>query len=154
MEKVTDIKHSGKYSIKNNPLKDNTVKYTSTFDLVQEHIYYAIEFVYASNQLVNPGQFDMYPLGGVPSGKPEYGNINFDSLKIQEWNKLSFYFKAKDSYSYWFRPFYTYAQDIIYFDDIMLIDLTEAFENGNEPTKEYLDKYLNYFDGTYTFIYK
>lgn len=33
-------------------------------------------------------------------------------------------------------------------DNAMLIDLTDAFGAGNEPTKEWCDKFIYYFDGT------
>lgn len=35
-----------------------------------------------------------------------------------------------------------------YQDGILLVDLTEAFGSGNEPSKEWCDKYIRYFDGT------
>ena len=38
-------------------------------------------------------------------------------------------------------------------DGLALIDLTETFGAGNEPTKEWCDKNIPYFDGT-TKIYK
>lgn len=36
----------------------------------------------------------------------------------------------------------------VYADGWMLIDLTETFGAGNEPSKEWCDKYINYFEGT------
>lgn len=41
----------------------------------------------------------------------------------------------------------------MYVDAVMLIDLTEAFGLGNEPTKEWCDENISYFDGS-TIVYK
>ena len=38
--------------------------------------------------------------------------------------------------------------DTVYADGICLVDLTDAFGAGNEPTKEWCDTHLSYFDGT------
>ena len=35
-----------------------------------------------------------------------------------------------------------------YFDDVILIDLTETFGEGNEPSKEWCDENINWFEGT------
>lgn len=40
-----------------------------------------------------------------------------------------------------------------YIDDIMLIDLTETFGSGNEPTKEWCDQNIDWFEGSKN-IYK
>ena len=36
------------------------------------------------------------------------------------------------------------------YDGLMLIDLTEAFDAGNEPSQEWCDKYIPYFEDTIT----
>ena len=41
----------------------------------------------------------------------------------------------------------------VYIDDVLLIDLTDTFGAGNEPSKEWCDRHISYFDGTIT-IYK
>ena len=38
--------------------------------------------------------------------------------------------------------------DTILADGVVLVDLTETFGAGNEPTKEWCDTHLNYFEGT------
>lgn len=40
-----------------------------------------------------------------------------------------------------------------YFDDITLIDLTETFGAGNEPSQEWCDDNINWFEGTTTISY-
>jgi hypothetical protein len=43
--------------------------------------------------------------------------------------------------------------DYSYTDNLILIDLTAAFGAGNEPTKEWCDANIPYFEGSTT-IYK
>lgn len=42
------------------------------------------------------------------------------------------------------------TSSIIYLDDIMLIDLTESFGAGNEPTREWCDENIPFFEDSYT----
>lgn len=41
----------------------------------------------------------------------------------------------------------------LYFDGLVIVDLTETFGAGNEPDKNWCDKNINYFEGTTTVIY-
>ena len=41
-----------------------------------------------------------------------------------------------------------YVQDVIYFDNAILIDLTEVFGAGNEPSLEWLDQYAYLISST------
>lgn len=41
----------------------------------------------------------------------------------------------------------------MYVDEVRLRYLTEAFGAGNEPTKEWCDENISYFDGS-TVVYK
>lgn len=41
----------------------------------------------------------------------------------------------------------------VYFDDVIFIDLTETFGAGNEPSKEWCDENINWFDGTKSISY-
>ncbi len=157
IELSTDLKYSGNNSLKYISSEEfSSVGYKTTFSLEENHVYYATEAVYILDNYSNHGQFDMVSSGGTDvTNKPEYGNVYLGSLKIKEWNKISFHFQSSESYSYGFRLSYSLSGlKTIYFDDIMFIDLTEVFGSGNEPTKEYLDKYLKYFDGESTIIYK
>ena len=38
-------------------------------------------------------------------------------------------------------------------DNLLIIDLTQTFGEGNEPSKEWCDEHIKWFDGTTT-IYK
>ena len=40
------------------------------------------------------------------------------------------------------------ATTSVWYDGLVLIDLTESFGSGNEPTKEWCDKNIPFFEGT------
>ena len=42
---------------------------------------------------------------------------------------------------------------VVYFDSIVLMDLTEAFGEGNEPSKEWCDEHIDWFEGS-KMVYK
>ena len=50
--------------------------------------------------------------------------------------------------SWYVRNFMVNATTNSYVDEVMIVDLTETFGAGNEPTKEWCDENINYFEGT------
>ena len=50
--------------------------------------------------------------------------------------------------SWYVRNFMVNATTNSYVDEVMIVDLTETFGAGNEPTKEWCDGNINYFEGT------
>ena len=91
----------------------------------------------------------------------DYGSIaynpshNWEYSIGQSWQDYSVYFNANYSYFMFMlcEAFENTAGSVLYFDNVLLVDLTEAFGAGNEPSKEWCDQNLNYFDGTTT-LYK
>ena len=57
--------------------------------------------------------------------------------------------QAVNGTNYIVRSFVVNAQNTCWNDGMMLIDLTDSFGSGNEPTKEWCDANIPYFDGTY-----
>lgn len=57
--------------------------------------------------------------------------------------------QAVNGTSYVIRSFVVNAQSICWNDGMMLIDLTEAFGQGNEPSQSWCDTNIPYFNGTY-----
>lgn len=53
--------------------------------------------------------------------------------------------------SYVVRNFVVSAQNTCWTDGLMILDLTASFGVGNEPTKDWCDANIPYFDGTYTY---
>lgn len=70
-----------------------------------------------------------------------YPNWGFDS-SIQTIDVLN-------GSNYYMRCFNVGTTADTWIDGVMLIDLTDCFGAGKEPTKEWCDKYIPYFDGTY-----
>lgn len=52
------------------------------------------------------------------------------------------------SNNWYVRNFLVNSTTSSYADEIMIIDLTSAFGAGNEPTKEWMDTNISYFDGS------
>ena len=79
------------------------------------------------------------------------------SMPTTSWKKLSSIQSVTDSQnlpnSCYIRNFEVKATDYSYCDDLIIIDLTEAFGAGNEPNQEWCDNHITFFDGTTT-IYK
>lgn len=148
------IKHSGNTSIK-------FVVSTSFAELVQKvslisgHKYYASEWAYLDQAMVanETGQFDLYPVGGTSTGYPEHGNIALKTLAPKTWTFESSAFTSTVTNDYYFRPGFLNNPNTMYFDDTLLIDLTATFGSGNEPSKEWCDANISYFEGT-SVIYK
>ncbi len=55
--------------------------------------------------------------------------------------------------TWYIRNFVVNGNYATYCDNVLLIDLTEAFGSKNEPSKEWCDEHISYFEGT-TYIYK
>ena len=51
------------------------------------------------------------------------------------------------------RNFHVNVNEYSYADGLLLIDLTAAFGAGNEPSKEWCDENIDYFDGSIV-VYK
>jgi len=69
------------------------------------------------------------------------------------WMKKSIKSKnlSTDEFSYYRLGLWSPAaltKNIAYFDDIVFIDLTETFGVGNEPSKEWCDEHIEWFEGT------
>ena len=73
----------------------------------------------------------------------------------QVWEDYAVYFNTQ--YNYFMillsQAFNNNVGSILYYDNLLFIDLTDAFGAGNEPSKEWCDQNIDYFDGVST-IYK
>lgn len=135
-------------------VNNTDIHVVQNFDLIKNHHYYAMEWVYLSAAFGGNGQFDLYRSAGTISGYPEYVNLDFAGLQPKTWHKLSGVFVSSVSHNYSFRSAYFLDGTItVYFDGATLIDLTAIFGAGLEPNKEWCDKHIEYFNGT-IIIYK
>lgn len=88
---------------------------------------------------------------------PYFGNSSKKFVVDGNWNYVSDVSSVTvDTYlnKTWILRNFTYSiTSPVYADGVTVIDLTETFGAGNEPSKEWCDQNISYFDGTIT-IYK
>jgi len=111
---------------------------------VQNHIYYVSIYEYHESS-VTTGQFQMYwPIEEPFAAWTSFGSAN-------QWNKLSQVFSRTNwaSGSKQLRIDFNnnYSAGSVWYDCLVLIDLTAAFGSGNEPSKEWCDANIPYFTG-------
>jgi flagellar basal body-associated protein FliL len=120
------------------------------------HKYYgSIEFKSSNIFTVADSRFEWY--------RTDTGNCKlvfaYKAIQTSEWVRLSSIKELTNSDcldlsgDWIIRNFVRSATDYSYIDSTILIDLTEAFGEGNEPSREWCDKNIEYFEGTIT-IYK
>lgn len=118
--------------------------------LVPSHVYYFTFKVYYPGSTVN-GSFDFY----WPVAEPP-GMSDAKATKTKTWTKLSAVFdrRAHSGSSGSRQARWDYncnnKTDGINVTSFMLIDLTEAFGAGREPSKAYCDARIPWFDDTLT----
>ena len=110
------------------------------------HTYYAL--VYSKSTISS--EIQMY----WPIDEP---GIIFTPYASTTWTKSSAIF-TRNSFSngnYLYRVDFNnnYRSGMIYYDGLTVVDLTATFGAGKEPSKEWCDKNIDYFDGT-TIVYK
>ena len=113
-------------------------------NITEGHIYYGTSYCKSRTKCRFVCYSSDWATGGITcGGQPVNSNSS--------WVKSSFYFNAKLTRNVYFRlgiekPLDTTLdnENPYYFDDVMLLDLTEIFGKGNEPTKEWCDENINY----------
>ena len=118
---------------------------TTSYSLEPTHLYYACVEVYSET---GNGSIDFFWKSASPSffgGKKVYANT---------WTKWSIVSNRSNftAGNYPYRLDFNNGgiADKAWFDGVMIIDLTETFGAGNEPTQDWCDKNIPYFTGTYT----
>ena len=119
---------------------------TMKFNLIPDHIYYACVEVYQEEKL---GSVDFF----WPSGSPSMfgGKIPGDAGTWKKWDNVT-------NRSTFAAGEYPIRLDFnnggtagkMWYDGLMLIDLTEAFGAGNEPTYAWCTENIQYFTGATT----
>lgn len=141
-------KYSSK-ALKLNAVEGNAEVYATsqtTIPLNPEHIYYARVEGY---QEAAYGTAEIY----WPVAEPHIFNVNVGSGRT--WNLYSMVIDRAsfNAGNYSFRLDFNsmhnnYINSSIWYDGWMIIDLTEAFGSGKEPSKEWCDENITYFVGT------
>lgn len=123
-----------------------TANTVDTIQLFQSHIYYARIYGYQDLQSGSVGFY--WPIAepslqeGIPTNISGQWNLYSARSKRIRFSDGLYQFRIDYNNSY--------IANSIWFDCCMLIDLTACFGAGNEPTKEWCDNYIPYFDGMYT----
>lgn len=126
-----------------------TVNSTGTAHYIPGHAYYMRMSIF---QTTKQGSADFYWKIAEPSFDFSPKNTvdgNKQWTDISAWRKIS----SWDEGDYTYRIDYdhgTGGTGTMYYDGLMLIDLTAAFGAGNEPDQEWCDKNIEYFNGTKT----
>lgn len=81
-------------------------------------------------------------------------NITFDITKQVGWVKGSVIYTSEATEDRNISINCAVTTDKTYVDGVGVIDLTDAFGAGNEPTKEWCDENIDYFNGTKTIVKK
>ncbi len=113
---------------------------------VASHVYYgSVEFLSASTFSATDNRFEMY------QSDTDNGSLLFAKKLNQttEWMKLSSVqgLQNPNSGTWKIRNFLEGATETAYVDNLFIIDLTEIYGAGNEPSKQWCDANIHYFDG-------
>lgn len=111
------------------------------------HVYYgSVEFLSTSTFSATDNRFEMY------QSDAENGTMIFarKSNQTTEWMKLSSVqgLQNPNNGTWRIRNFLEDATETAYVDNVFIIDLTEIYGAGNEPTKQWCDANIRYFEGT------
>lgn len=147
----TDHAYSGNYSISLNGTASTPEVTANTLDaipLISSHIYYARVYGYQDAQTGGSVGF-YWPIAepsfqeGIPIGSAGQWNL-YSGRNVRS---------SFSSGNYQLRLDYnnSYLSGSMYFDGAMLIDLTAGFGSGNEPSKEWCDANIPYFEGSKSF---
>ena len=127
-----------------------------TISGVTNHIFYAAVISYVESETLVPGLYIISAPTFASWNTTNETVSNFrNNISINTWTRISLRYKSK----------YDKLSNVMlsqsngsgtgraYYTGLMVIDLTKTFGSGNEPSVEWCDKHINYFEGTTT-IYK
>ena len=137
---TSDLKKNSQGSI-NYTTSDNTNNTLfQTVSLVKNHKYYYSEYVYLTNDASNT--YTNFSLNSI-----EYDKVNFTFQK-KKWSKITNLFMATNTGNYTLNIINSNDVNSINVDNVILVDLTSIFGVNNEPSKEWCDNYIKYFENT------
>ena len=136
-----DKAYSGEYSIKMEGIESKPeilLNSSANITITNGHIYYIVLYAYQENKINNESIDCYWPVvvNGYcgPQRTKEAGEWQLYSWRVTktfETGEYTFRFDFDNNYN----------NSTIYFDNAILIDLTEVFGAGNEPSQEWLDQY-------------
>ncbi len=125
----------------------------TTYKPIYGHKYYGrLMFKSSSNFTSNDDRYELIYKDGVGSVLV----LVHKNTKNSEWHSISNIVSlANDNYvnqTWRFRNFIVNGSSVSYADDLLLIDLTSAFGAGKEPSKEWCDENIPFFENQYNLI--
>ena len=149
-------KKFGTYSLRNYQQAQWSLA-RETINGYANHVYYTNLWMYSTN-IGEKGCYTEYSPTWLESGSRKYAiQPPLRQTNVNVWEFKSGYYDLKltNDYSIWYSTCVydgTDAMQDCYCDGIMLIDLSDAFED-DLPDQTWCDNYLTYFDGTKEFYY-
>ena len=111
------------------------------------HKYYARRYIKTDgNAAAIDCRFEIF--GGDGDGKNWVFAVNTGNFPEWTMHSSIHLIHMKAASSYYFRSFAVRPSNNIYLDGYMLIDLTACFGAGAEPSKDWCDKHIPFFEGT------
>lgn len=143
------VKKYGDYSLKVTATRTSSGEVyfanSTNVNMIQNHIYYACCELYQTSSVCSGMQ------AYWPQAEPNMGTASVS--EINKWVKCGFRASRTSwsgSQNFRFDVENIVAPNYVYLDGAMLIDLTEAFGSGNEPSIEWCNSNIKYFEGTKT----
>ena len=109
------------------------------------HIYYSRVEAYQTSKTGSQSWQTYWPIAEPTFGTVEFGEANKWHRYSLVANRTSF---SSGNYPLRFDYNNSNNNGTVYYDGGMLIDLTASYGSGNEPSKEWLDENIEYFEGT------
>ena len=112
--------------------------------MIQNHKYYVCCWIYLPTSSSATGMQVYWP-----EAEPLMGDMVADTTKINQWQKLSL-IATRTNWSSGNQKFRfdiegSISPNYVYIDGAMLIDLTDCYGEGKEPTKEWCDNNISFF---------
>ncbi len=147
----SSIKNNGRYSFKvsiTNAQAWPRINYPSISNLQGHKLYGKVSY-YVDQASLTPGiniltaeTSDFWPT--TQDGKTTWSS----SKEVNKWIDISLLYEAKYNYLLMMLPqSNASASGNVYFDGLVVVDLTSSFGAGNEPDKAWCDRNISYFDG-------
>ena len=120
-----------------------TVYYRQELSFVNGHKYYYSVAVSTDSDTTQPFVSDVFNAGGGIVGS---------ITKNEGWKRLSSIYSSAATENRFISVHYSPLDEIAYIDNVMMVDLTNAFGSGNEPNKAWCDSNIPFFEGTKTIV--
>ena len=142
----------GSYSLKivaSSSQGENTVPSANTFNYIQNHEYYIGMYYKISRTSAVEIFFPLEDSGGYYDNGAkieqvysysQFGRVGFIREATSKWSSGNKVMRIDNNNDH---------KDVtLYVDDLFIVDLTNAFGAGKEPSKEWCNKYININSGT------